>query len=119
MSISDTPKTSNNNNVMENSESLSNHSASLVMTFRLNWIFMEVHHVEIEDKAIRKAQRDLTRANNHGNSEEIKEAEAILEEAILKKKKASEWMYPNQTIDKLSHILNQQIENEEDIDIIE
>ena len=106
-----------NDNIEDDSVSVE--STPSLRTFRLHRRSMKVHHVEFEEKAIRKAQRALNRATNSGNQDEIEEAEEILDEAILEKKEASEWMDPTETIEKLNEILEYQIRTEQDKNTIE
>ena len=103
---------------MSNEDSSTTTSSTPIMLLKLNRRAMKVTHIECEDKAIRKAQRNLKRAKNGGNEDEINEAQLILDEAVEEKMDASVWMHPNETIEKLSHILNHQIENLESDNII-
>ena len=61
----------------------------------------------------------MNKAKKAGTPKEIEEAEKILQEAVHDKEDATKWMHPNITINKLSRILNNQVEKSEDLDIIE
>jgi len=90
------------------------------ITFRILRKAMRVKHIECEDKAIRTALQALNKINQSGTStSEIEDAKMTLQIAINDKEDAAKWMHPNETIEKLSHILNVQIENSEEVDIIE
>ena len=102
---------------MSDNESTSNQSD--IATFRLNRRIMKSHHIKDEEKAIRKPQRALNKAKKTELENEIEEAESMLEEAIAEKEDAAKWTHPEEAIDKLSTILNQQIENNYSTDIIE
>jgi len=80
---------------------------------------MKVNHIECEDKAIRKAQRTLNKLKKNGSSEEIEDANMILQNVINGKTDTAKWMHPNQVIDTLNCILKSQIDDSEDLDIIE
>ena len=80
---------------------------------------MKVKHIDSEDKAIRKAQRTLNKLEKKGSSKEIEDATSILQDAINDKADAAKWMHPNQAMEKLNCILENQINESEDVDIIE
>ena len=80
---------------------------------------MKVDHVDCENKAIRKAQRALNKAQSSGNANEIDDAKLSLKEAMQEKEEANKWMHPSEAIKKLSKILKDQIDNSEDIDLVE
>ena len=108
-----------NEEVMHNEEESIDSTASPIRTFRLNRRIMKVRHSQIEEKAIRKAQRALNRATNNGDQQEIEEAEELLDEAIMDKKEVAQWSHPEETIGKLKEILEYQIQNEQEPEIIE
>jgi len=97
---------------MNDNESTSNQATIALATFRLNRRIMKTHHIKYEEKAIRKAQRALNKAEKTKFDNEI-------EEAIKEKEDAAKWTHPEEAINKLSKILNQQIENDDETDIIE
>ena len=117
--ISGAPKNSIDDNNMSDNESTTSQSTIALATFRLNRRIMKSHHIEDEEKAIRKAQRSLNKAKKSNNEDEIKDAQSMLEEAIAEKEDAAKWTHPEDTIDKLSRILNEQISNGDETELIE
>ena len=79
---------------------------------------MKVNYIKCEEKAIHKTQRNLKRIQTNGTEEEIAEAQEILDEVISNKDNASNWMHPNDIIEKLSQILNEQIKKLDDENVI-
>ena len=96
-----------------------NNSNSTKTVFKLIRRAMKVNHIECEEKVIRNAQRTLFKAKQAGIPNEIEEAEKILQEAVQDKEDAAKWMHPDETIEKLSRILNDQVKKSENLDIIE
>ena len=94
-------------------------SESPEIVYKLIRKTMKVDHVDCENKAIRKAQRALNKAQSSGNVDEIDDARLSLEEAMQEKEEANKWMHPSEAIKKLSKILKDQIKNSEDLDLIE
>ena len=80
---------------------------------------LRVDHIECEDKAIRNAQRVLKKAKNSGSTDEIDDAELTLQEALQVKEEAQQWTHPKEASEKLSQILQHQIETCDDMEVIE
>ena len=59
---------------------------------------MKAKHVEIHDKAIRKAQRSFNKISKTGNEDDILVAQKLLNEVIQEREEAMEWSHPEVTI---------------------
>ena len=80
---------------------------------------MKTKHVEIHDKAIRKAQRSFNKISKTGNEDDILVAQKLLNEVIQEREEAMEWLHPEVTIQELNLILQRQIEMNVNIDHVE
>ena len=105
--------------INDNDHSSSDQSEPMEIVYKIIRKVMRVNHIECEEKAIRKAQRALKKIESTGTEDEIEDAKETLQEAIREQQEAKMWMHPSDTIKKLSEILQDQIENEEDSEIIE
>ena len=103
---------------MNNDDFSTTSSSTPIILFRLHCESMKVNHIKCEERAIYKAQQNLKITQDYGTEEEIAEAQEILDDAISDKENASKWMHPNNIIEKLSQILNQQIKNLDDKNVI-
>ena len=73
-------------------------SESPEIVYKLIRKTMKVDHVDCENKAIRKAQRALNKAQSSGNVDEIDDARLSLEESMQEKEEANKWMHPSEAI---------------------
>ena len=105
--------------INDNDHSSSDQSEPMEIVYKIVRKVMRANHIECEEKAIRKAQRALKKIESTGTEDEIEDAKETLQEAIQEQQEAKMWMHPSDTIKKLSEILQDQIENEEDSEIIE
>jgi len=81
---------------------------------------MKVNHIQTSDKAIRKFQREqFNKMNENGALDEIKEAKTKLEEAKMEKRDLSTWLHPNEMLQKLSEILEQQKKDQDEDSILQ
>ena len=80
---------------------------------------LKVNHLEIEEKAIRKARRSLNKLKKTGSPDEIRDAEVLLNNAIAEKEEAEQWLDPKLAIEKLTSILEAQILENADNNVIQ
>ena len=79
----------------------------------------KVNHLEYEEKAIRKAQRALKKAEANENEDEISDAKLTLQMALDDKEEAALWLEPSKALIKLNERLAEQIEKGEPQEAIE